>query len=666
MTSSSPTQIWKPSAIFACLLFFCAALLGGLHAQENQPSPSISSTANLSQRLAAALEARNSGDPAAIGRASEKVLALALAEMAKLRLDENAYEEAIRLGEQSLRFEDAPETRVEVALASLYAKKPSDAAKQASAAAALDPQNALAWKIKGEALLQSRDYAGASEAFGRDLELKQDAESFYSLGVAQLGTGEKQKADDTFAHFLQQVGDSGGARVLVGRAYQDRGLTQDAVAEFQKALLLNSATPNAHYFWAIALLQGNGWVPTAEVHEQLRAELQRSPRHFEANYMLGSLASSARNDGESDRYLHLAAEIKPAAPETWVLLGLNAQRRKSNQAAIAYFRKAIAASKNLDPKEHFEVRKAYFGLGRLLLASGQTKVGQELLGKAKQLQVQMLAENRKNLAATNDDATRGMGDDAPYIPEAESDGQPHISLSSASVATATEKSYSKSRGTTHSRSDSQGKEEAYLSSVLGASYNDLATAEALEGKYQDAFTHYRDAGRWAPQIPGLQRNLGLAAYFAGQPSEAIRLLSKAVAPTPDDSHARAVLGLAYFSSGNFSKTVQTILPIAKQALQDPELALAWATSQAQTGNKAASTQALESLQASGKLPEAIDRFEHSVRTQPSSLAYHLGLEAAYRKAGRAAEADQQQSICESLKANVEPAKSSNREKTPQP
>jgi Flp pilus assembly protein TadD len=426
--------------------------------------------------------------------------------------------------------------------------------------------------------------------------------------------------------------------------------------EFANAMARDPTTPNANYFWAISLLQGNGTNPVPEVYSHLQAELRLNPRHFEANYMLGSLASTARKDAESDCYLRLASEIKPSVPETWVLLGLNAHRRKFDQAAIAHFRNAIARGKNLDPAQHLELRKAYFGLGRLLIASGKIKEGEEMLAKAKELQVLMLAENRKKLAATQEDAKGGMGDNAPYIPEAGSNRQPYETILSAKVETTTGKSEATPQRSSHPKSDPQGKEEAYLAEVLGASFNDLATSEALESKYQDAFTHYREAAQWAPQIPGLQRNLGLAAYYAGQHGEAIRLLSKTVAHTPADSHARAVLGLAYFSSADFVKVVLTLTPIPEQALQDPELGLAWATSLDQTSNKIAAARALERLESSGKLPAAIQQFERTVQLQPSNLPYHLGLEAAYRKAGRTAEADQQQVICESLKSKAESSK----------
>jgi tetratricopeptide (TPR) repeat protein len=643
-------------ACFASLIsLFCE-----LQAHAARQS-SIASFSDLSQRLVMAMDARKSGDPFAIGEASRQVLALALADMAKLRLDEKGYEEAISLCRQSLLFEDTAETHVEIAIASLYANKLAEAANEASAAAEMDSQNFLAWAVKGEALLQNKDYTGASGALSRSLEIKRDAEPLFALGTAQLGMGAKQKAAESFAQFFAQVGEFAWSRVLVGRAYQRQGLSREAETEFQKALLLSPVAPNVNYFWALALLQENGWNPNAEVFSHLQAELRLNPRHFEANYVLGSLASTARDFNKSDRYLHLASQISPAVPETWILLGLNAQRRKSSQAAMDYFRKAIEQSKNLDPKEHFELRKAYLGLGRLLMASGKTKEGEECLQKAKELQAELVAEDRKNLDPTRAvNEKEGMSNEVPYIPNSDSNHQPFFSLSPTGSAATTLRSHSKSLATTHPRPDPKGKGEAFLAAVLGGSFNDLATAEALGEKYQEALDHYREAARWDPEIPGLQRNLGLAAYFAGQPAEAIRLLSKVVAQTPREAHARAVLGLAYFSVGNFAKTVQTIIPAAEQALQDPQVDLAWATSQDQIGNKRTAMRALEGLETSGNLVEAIEQFERVVQTQPSILSYHLGLEAAYRKAGRAADADQQHAICETLKVVPRSTSSSTR------
>jgi tetratricopeptide (TPR) repeat protein len=545
------------------------------------------------------MEARNSGDPVVIGRASQKVIALALVEMAKFRLDEKAYDEAIKLAEKSLEFEDSAETRAEIAIASLYAKKPSEAARLAESAVGLDPRYGLAWTIKGEALLQDQDFSDAATAFSKALEIGRDAEPLYGLGMAQLGMGEKQKAVETLSQFLSIVGDSGWSRVLTGRAYQQNGMWQEAIMEFRKALLLDRSTPNAHYFWAISLMQGNGWDPSAEVSSQLRTELQLNPRHFEANYMLGYLASVSRNYKESDQYLHRAHEVKPSVPETWVLLGLNAQNRKANQAAEAYFRRAITLARKLNLKEHLEVRKAYIGLGRLLMASGRTKEGEELLNKARELQAQVLVENEKKLASIKGPGQeRVIGAVAPYIPESNSDRRPSMSQ------TTTEDSFTSTQAATHSRSGHERKNEKHLEAVLGSSFNDLATAEALQEKYDLALKHYHEAESWDSHIPGLRRNLGLAEFFAGEPSEAVRLLSIVVAQTPGDAHARAVLGMAYVATKDFTRAEQTIAPIADRAVQDPQLGFAWAKSLAETGDKTRAIRTLESLEKVDDFPNA--------------------------------------------------------------
>ena len=541
------------------------------------------------------MQARDSGDPAAIGQASRRVIALALVEMAKLRLDEKAYGEAVKFCRDSLEFEDTADTRVEIAIVSLYAKRPLDAIKEATRAAEMDPLNALAWTIKGEGLLRNGDYAGAAEALKRAFEVKPDPESVYSLGMAQLGMGEKEAAAKSFSQFLDLVDDSGWSRVVVGRAYQEQALQEEAEREFQNALRLDPKAPNAHYFWAITLLQGNAWSPTAEAYSHLQAELQLNPRHFEANYMMGSLASTARDYSESDRYLHLAAEIKPSVPETWVLLGLNAQSRRDNQRAEAFFRKAISLTKNLDPKEHFEIRKAYFGLGRLLRASGRTKEAEEFLAKAQELQMKSLTEGRKRTTARDEEGEKDNGAAAPYIPESDL-GRPSLSPPRIRASAAKNDPSSGPRAANRSPFDPEAKTERHLAVVLGASFNDLATSEALQEKYQEAFHHYHDAERWDPKIPGLQRNLGLAAYFADQPAETIRVLSRVVAETPADERARAVLGLAYFAKGEFSRTAQTLDPIANRAIQDPQLGFAWAKSLAKTGNKRAAARALQSIE----------------------------------------------------------------------
>ena len=681
------------------------------------------------------MEARKSGDLGGISHASERVIALGLVEMANLRLDGRTFDEAVKLCRASLEYEDTPETRVELAIASLYAKKPADAIEQASLAVERNPQNALGWSIKGQALLESRDYAGAATALGTSLALKQDADSVYALGIAHLGLGEKQKAADTFSQLLALTGDYGWSRVLVGRAYQDQRLPQEAEAELRKALRIDPRTPNAHYFWALTLLQANAWSPTSEVQSHLHEELRIDPHHFLANYWLGYFASKERDYDESDRYLRLAAESNPSQPEVWLFLGLNAQGRADNHSAETYFRKAIALTKNLDPKEHLAIRRAYFALGRILLSSGRKKEGEELLQKVQELQLEVRAESQKKIGTTKAEPGAGVsGAVVPEVPDTEE--RNNFSAAPGQGLIDGEDSRLAPRRATKSRQDPTGKTEKHLRTILGSAFNDLATAEALQEKYGLADKHYREAERWDSGIPGLRRNLGLAAFFVGKHAEAIRLLARVVTEKPGDAHARAVLALAYFAAEDFAKAAQTISPIADRALQDPQLGYAWAKSLAETGNKRGAARALESLEKAdsslsvesliqfgqlwselgetqhaaqsfrrallvdpanadakialgiafvrlskqseavdlflsvladhpdhaearyqlgrvllqmGNFSEAIHDLEEVTRLQPARLSVHLDLEAAYRKAGRTAEADRELVLCEALR-----------------
>jgi tetratricopeptide (TPR) repeat protein len=580
------------SWLFAFL--FCGlATSHSIAAQDTQTTPD-SAANELSRRLEAAMEARTSGDLGAITLASERVIALGLVVMAKLQLNDKAYEAAANLCRESLEFEDTPETRVELAIVSLYAKKPINAVEQASLALEKNPQNALAWSIKGEALLQQEDYADAAASLARSVELNQDAESIYALGIAYLGIGEKRKAAASFSQLLALVGDRGWSRVLVGRAYQQQKQLQEAESEYQNALAMDPRTPTAHYFWALTLLQANGWSPTPEVRAHLMEELKSNPRYLLANYLLGYFASNERNFDESDHYLQKAIEIDPSLPESWMFLGLNAQARKSSRVAESYFRKAIALAAKDNPKEHPSIRRAYFVLGRILLSTGRKKEGEQLLQKFLELQPASLAENQKKDAAKDTkDAADTTGDDVFHILEAET--QNTLSMPANQSLSHSGDSPPQPRARQRSPQDPAAKSEKHLRSVLGSALNDLATAEALQEKYDLAVNHYREAARWDAQIPGLQRNLGLAAFFVGENDEAIRLLSRAVTAAPNDAHARAVLGLAYFATKDFAKAAQTIAPIADRAVQDPQLGLAWAKSLAETGNKRAAVRALQSL-----------------------------------------------------------------------
>lgn len=675
----SPSRVLRFALV---LLLFCAGVAHSAPAPQSAAAPTESAD-EFQRRLREALEARKTGDPAAIGRASERVIAAGLAGMASIRLNEKAYEEAAQFCRDSLAYEDTAETRVELAIIGFQAKKTEEALRQAAAAIEKDPRNALAWNIKGEALLQKKDYAGAVEALEHALELRRDAESLYALGIAYAGLGEKEKAAERFRQMLELTGEHGWSRVLLGRGYQERQRNEEAVQEFRAALRLDPRTPHAHYFWAISLLQANEWNPTAEAKEHLREELRLNPRHFLASYLLGFFATNEKDFAAAEKYLHRAAELNPSLPEVWLYLGLSAQGRGDGASAQADFRKAIAlAARGGGAEKHLAVRKAYFGLGRMMLAAGKRKEGEVLLQKARELQLAEQAATQKKVAAMNARGGAGVGGAVvPYLPETEEKN----AFSAASPAARSPRNPARAA-------------EKNLREILGASFNDLATAEALEEKYSLAYRHYREAERWVPQMPGLRRNLGLAAYFSGEHAQAIRLLSIVLQQAPGDEQARGLLGLAYWETGEFSNAVKTLRPMAARAPHDTHLGYAWAGSLARSGNAKEAANALEQYEKSaanllaedrlragslweelGETQRALNSFRQALladpengpaqlealaKANPENLALHLALEEFLRQAGRAEEAGREYALAEALRKRSPQEKQSRKDAPP--
>src|SRR5262249_33189807 len=110
--------------------------------RHSSPTQKTAATqSELEKRLAAASTARDSGDPAAVQLANERLVAIALNELARLRMAEQAYPQALELYGNSLHFEDVPSTRLDLAGAEIQAGKFQDAIKQAQLVLATDPNN---------------------------------------------------------------------------------------------------------------------------------------------------------------------------------------------------------------------------------------------------------------------------------------------------------------------------------------------------------------------------------------------------------------------------------------------------------------------------------------------------------------------------------------------
>jgi tetratricopeptide (TPR) repeat protein len=547
----------------------------------------------LQARVRAAEEARQTGDSSAIGRANRRLIAFAFRQLGHLRLIEGDPAQAAELYGQSLSFEEKPDTRVDLAVSYLRGRKPDESLAEAAKAVLADSGNARAWHIQGKAWMMKQEYARAAESLLHANALHWDPDAAYSQAICLLAISEKEKAAAVFDEMVKAApGNLGTLHVLFARAYRDAGFLPDSIRELNTALRLDPNTPNAHYFLGLVYLLEEEWAPNAEIRKQFQQELRLNSQHFLANYLLGAVESGARHYETSDRYLKAAARIDPSWPEPWIYLGLNAAARSDNRNAEEFLRRAIALTGKDEARSNYFIRKAYFALGRILRESDRADEGRAWLRKAGELQQRVQEKGQQDMARHGVPMGSGKGaeparaEEAIPVLEGTDVGAGHPVNAAANGGNQLDERQKKAAGVP----------EKLLCAVLGAGFNDLATSEAMSGEFRLAFDHYHQAQQWDPELPGLARNLGVAAAKSGNYEDAVRVLAPLIKENANDKPARAMLGLSQYMTGRYAEAVEALAPLGEAAEKDPVLGYALADAYAKLVRYAEASQVLEKLQ----------------------------------------------------------------------
>lgn len=576
-----------------------------------------------------------------------------------MRLLESAETQASELYKTALIYEDTPDARADLAISELGSNRLADAIADSERALAAEPHNLRAELVLARALERQGEYAKAADAYSRAVQLQPKIESLYSLGICLLATGEpkdKDRAAAVFQQMARTAGESGSLHVLFGRAYRDAGDMPSAVRELQEAIRLDTTTPHAHYFLGIARLSMNEWKPTPDAESELKAELQYHPGDFLANYMLGFLLSSDRQYEDSNRYLATAARLNGSWPEPWLYMGLNAYSQGDMKSAEEDMLKAIQLTGTDEARGNYQIRRAYVDLGRILSASGRKPESETYLTRARDLQNKIMRQTQAEVASMSAASGGGMAATvSPIDKQHESEQAPALRTADASApgdaaAIADENLTPEQR----QAADAQEKE---LRLILGQSYKDLATSEAIQGRYAQALAHYQAAEHWSqgpgsqgaasadPVTPDLAKNLGQSAFRANDYAEAIRGLSQALNEKPDDRPVRAMLGMSYFYTQRFGDAARVFLPLGEGGMSDPLVGYAWAASLAKAGDLKDASKVLVRFEAGapsqdmllliGQLWTEIGDYSHAVETLHRALATDASLPRAHYYAGLA-------------------------------
>lgn len=592
-------------------MIVCAPLFA---VAQSPPAPksALSSSAmdDLPARMKAVGAAQQAGDVVKIAEANRSLIAVALRAMAELKLSQGDNNQAIELYKRSLVFESTPNTRIALALAYMRVQRTDDALAEITPLTKADPENADAWNVQGKLYMDKKEYRLAAGSLTHSLELQGNVFVAYALATAYLDLKETDKAAAIFKQ-LAAAGDSASLYIMTGRAYQNAGMMDEAIREFNHAAQIDAKSSRAHYFMGLVYLTQNEWVATPQAREQFVEEVKVNPKDFFGNFFLGYIENYEKNYDASDRNMTAAAADKPDWPEPYLYMGLNAYARQDNKQAEEFLRKAIALTGDDKARNNYQIRRAYYVLGRICISSGRKDEGVTYTKVFSEMQDKTMADSRAKTPASKIQGTMGSGMSAePSVPTSaiiDPGAQPGDTAQQLSPQ---QKAAIKTA-------------EQQLSLVLGNAYNDLGTSEARQKQYAAALGYFQQAEKWNPAIPHLMRNLGFSAFRATDYAESARALKVAVQQEPGERIIPPMLAMALYSSEQYADAAKAFEQVGDVAYSDPRVACAWASTLAHLNESAKATTILDRLSQQPLSPDAlllVGQVYGEMGNQPQALA----------------------------------------------
>jgi tetratricopeptide (TPR) repeat protein len=483
-------------------------------------------------------------------------LAEVLRQIGDTNTNDGKFEEADKLLTEAVTL--APENSdvvLDYAALRLQQGKPKEAQTLAERAIQLAPGSARAQYMLGSALFQQEDFTGAKEHLEKAVVAEPKFETGYLLGITYIRLQDLNRATLLFNEMSVGLGDTPQIHILFGRAYREGDYLDLAIGELHKAIAKDPKIKVAHYLMAMAYLERDGDSGFSEAVPELEAELKVSPNDPRTHYMLGYIALKRHDAQQAEKELARASELDPENPDPLISLGQVYQEAGRLPEAEKAFRRSIAVTKDLS-RNGYQVNRAHYALGRILLQTGREDEGKKELQISAELRDKPHPERRDTqelaAAATHEDPTVGPAATGARRPPA--DGK-----------------------------DSSAFAEEFKPAIAD-SYNNLGVISAGNKDYAAATDYFKKAGQWNPGLETLDHNLGMAAFYANQFDQSVEPLGRYVGSHPDDVRARAALGLSLFGVHQYSKAVATLQPIEKMVDADPGLSYAYAVSQVKTGN----------------------------------------------------------------------------------
>jgi len=572
-------MLWS-TPIFLALLtcFLTSSLTAQMQGPQNVPAAGDPAT-ELHRLFEAAKAALSAGDLASAETHYVDAIDLGLRQAAQLSLSVGKVDEATTYLDSALKLKpDDSETQVDAAGLWFRNGEVSKAKERLKSVLARDSNHARAHGLLGRIYMFESDSDDAIRELQASIHLEDDFETEYFLGIAYLKGKKSDMADSWFLQLESKMGNSAALHVSFGRAYLITKFSQKAIAEFEKAIALDSQYPRAHAFLGYAYLESYQDKGYPRARAEFEKEIRVHPKDYRAYELLGILDVSLRDYAGAEGALLHAIRLQPNEPTSYLYLGETYTAMNHIQPAVIELNKYTKMVGTPENDKLRETSQAYYLLGQDLRRLGREEKARQTLARSQQLRESESKYHAEHISdqtkvpeneqdrQVSDRVADVLGEGSLEKQGAQNMVQQGLPASAARKAPAAEKETKAAR-----------QYRASLGEVLGSCYNDLGVMRAKDAQFPEAAESFKQAAAWNPDLAGLDRNWGLASFRAEMYKDAVPPLERHLKTHPDDSISRQVLGLSYSMLENYAKVVEVYRPFLEDPPDDPGLLLAWGT-----------------------------------------------------------------------------------------
>ena len=551
--------------------------------------PTARAADNPAKELQAQFEAAKAslaaGDLASAESHYIDAIVLGLRQLAKISLSLGQTDKAATYLESALRLKpDDVETQLDAAGVWFRNGQVAKAKTLLKSLVATQPSHARARGLLGRIYVFEGDSDNAIQELKASVDLEDDFETGYFLGIAYLKARKLAEASTWFHQLQSTMGESAALHMLFGRAYLVAKIPQQAIPEFRQAIRLDPKYPRAHGFLGYAYLEHYQEEGYPQARQEFEKEVKLHPDEYQVQELLGIANVNLRDFPAAEVALLHAARLRPKEASVYLYLGETYAATNRIKAAVEVLEKYVSMVGNPEEDKLREASRAYYLLGQNLRRLGREEEARKALARSQQIREAKFKYDVKHIfdekKSSEDAGESRVSDRVADLLGAgsaeEKQGTQNMIRQGLPVgpvgkqpATAKETAAAKQY-------------RSFVGEILGSSYNDLGVMRAKDSKFPEAAEFFRQAAAWKPDLPGLDLNWGFASFRAELYLEAVPPLERQLKAHPDDSFIRQLLGLSYSMLEKDEKVVEVLHPFLEHPPDDAGLLLAWGTALVRT------------------------------------------------------------------------------------